>query len=501
MLESITLGRSLTDKEYKAQAAKVQYELFQAQRKLIDKKIPLLIQVAGVSGGGRGYVVNLLNEWLDNKVTHTFGFWDENDLERNHPTEWRFWRRMPGEGETAIFYDGWYALLCRDRACGKISDRTFTEKVLEYKDLERTLTCSGMALVKIWLHLDTKQFDKIERRRAKKKELRAYTPYDKRLAEHYKEHISAVEKAIELTDTANAPWTLIDASDTNYRNIAVAKAVIEAIENALSLLELREQRLAHEKKVKAKAKKTVPSERVGLLSKVDLTQTIDKEPYLKELAQLQEKVRKLSFQAYQKGISSTLLFEGWDAAGKGSTIRRLLGGLDCRITKVVPIAAPSSEEKAHHYLWRFWRHIPQNGFVTIFDRTWYGRVLVERVEKFTPVEDWTRAYAEINAFERRLTGAGNIVLKFWLQISPEEQLRRFKERQVTLRKQYKITDEDWRNRDKWPDYEAAVEEMLHRTNTEAAPWYVVPSENKMFARLFVLRAYVAALKKALKARR
>lgn len=494
MLENISMGRVISDADYKVQAPELQYQLFCAQKRCFEKKIPLLIQVAGLSGGGRGYLINTLNEWLDNKLTRTFSFWADYDFFDNWPQEWRYWQSLPGAGKTAIFYDGWYAQICRQRACGKISESEFEKRIESYKELERTLTDSGMAIVKIWLHLDKKIFNKIERRRAKAKGLRAYTPYDKELAEHYKEHVACVEKMITRSDTVNAPWTLIDASDMNYRNIAAGQTVIEAIENAIALKEIRDERIA---KAKPKVAKPI-SASASILKRVDLSATVDKATYNKELPILQEKVRKLSYEAYLKGISSTLLFEGWDAAGKGSTIRRLLAGFDSRITRVIPIAGPSREELDHHYLWRFWKNVPPKGHVAVFDRTWYGRVLVERIEKFTPVEDWERGYQEINAFERRLTDAGGIVLKFWLQISPEEQLRRFKERQVTPRKQYKITEEDWRNRDKWGAYEIAVEDMLHKTDTSYAHWNVVPSEDKRYARLFVLRAYIAALKKALK---
>ena len=237
---------------------------------------------------------------------------------------------------------------------------------------------------------------------------------------------------------------------------------------------------------------------VSTLDAIDLSSVQAPEHYQKELKRLQKEIYQLSFQAYKKGISSTLIFEGWDAAGKGGAIRRLTAGTDARITRVIPISAPSDEELAHHYLWRFWRHIPRAGFITIYDRSWYGRVLVERVEKLTPKEDWARAYAEINHFEHQLTNNGNILLKFWLHISPEEQLRRFREREAIPWKRYKITDEDWRNRDKWPEYARAADEMFLRTSTEDAPWHVVPAENKKYARLMVLRIYRDALKRALR---
>ena len=248
-----------------------------------------------------------------------------------------------------------------------------------------------------------------------------------------------------------------------------------------------------------------PVERKGFLAKIplntleviDLSKTIERDVYKKELKSLQKELQELTFEAYRKQISSTLLFEGMDAAGKGGTIRRLLGGVDARIARVIPISSPTDEELAHHYLWRFWRHIPGAGFVTIYDRSWYGRVLVERVEKLTPRTDWSRAYAEINHFEQQLVRNNNILLKFWLHISPDEELRRFREREQTPWKRHKITPEDWRNREKWDQYVTAADEMFLRTSTAYAPWRIISAEDKKYARVEVLKAWRDALRKAL----
>jgi polyphosphate kinase 2 (PPK2 family) len=213
---------------------------------------------------------------------------------------------------------------------------------------------------------------------------------------------------------------------------------------------------------------------------------------------LQARLANLSRDPRFASHSVVLVFEGMDAAGKGSTIRRVTQALDARHYRVVPVAAPSDEERAQPYLWRFWRHVPRHGHATIFDRSWYGRVLVERVEKFCAEPDWMRAYEEINSFEEQLAESGAIVVKFWMAITPDEQLRRFGERKATAHKQFKITEEDWRNRKKWPQYEKAVAEMIDRTSTDIAPWHVVASDDKLFSRIEVLRYLCERIEKGIR---
>ncbi len=234
-----------------------------------------------------------------------------------------------------------------------------------------------------------------------------------------------------------------------------------------------------------------------MLENVDLTQKLAPAEYKRELPELQDRLHLLGLEAYRQGRSMVMGFEGWDAAGKGGTIRRVAERLDPRDYIVWPIAAPEGEDKTHHYLYRFWRRLPPTGHIAIFDRTWYGRVLVERVEGFAKSEEWQRAYREINEFERGLTDFGTIVFKFWLHISPEEELRRFEARSNTPYKAWKLTPEDWRNRQKWDAYHAAVNEMLLKTSTLNAPWTVVPSEDKHFGRIFTLRTIVEKLEQEL----
>lgn len=227
---------------------------------------------------------------------------------------------------------------------------------------------------------------------------------------------------------------------------------------------------------------------LGLVRNLDLTQKLAKPKYKNQLEKWQGRLNLLSREKrFFKRHSLILVFEGSDAAGKGGVIRRITGAIDARHYEITPVAAPTEEERAQPYLWRFWRHVPRRGRIAIFDRSWYGRVLVERVEGLCPIDDWMRAYSEINDFEEQLVRNGGIVLKFWLQISRAEQLRRFKQREKIAFKTFKITKEDWRNREKWNAYEQAVCDMIDGTSTEIAPWNVIEAEDKYFARLKVLK--------------
>ena len=497
MFESAALGRACSNKEFEEKAPQLRMRLFNAQLQCIERKIPVLITVAGLVGSGRGAIINLLSEWMDSKHVQNHVFWLVTDEEKARPWPWRFWRQLPAAGQTAVFYDGWYGEAMRQRCCKDVGENEFPASMHRWQALESGLAESGMAIIKLWLHLNKKDHARALKERQENRALVHFSPSDKKIAADYDGMVSAASRAIMLTDRDNAPWSIIDAADPNFRNLSVVKAIIAGIERTIAAHDARAARLKVLESV-PEVEEDARESLVSTLDAIDLSSVQAPEHYQKELKRLQKEIYQLSFRAYKKGISSTLIFEGWDAAGKGGAIRRLTAGTDARITRVIPISAPSDEELAHHYLWRFWRHIPRAGFITIYDRSWYGRVLVERVEKLTPKEDWARAYAEINHFEHQLTNNGNILLKFWLHISPEEQLRRFREREAIPWKRYKITDEDWRNRDKWPEYARAADEMFLRTSTEDAPWHVVPAENKKYARLMVLRIYRDALKRALR---
>jgi polyphosphate kinase 2 (PPK2 family) len=231
----------------------------------------------------------------------------------------------------------------------------------------------------------------------------------------------------------------------------------------------------------------------NVLDNLDLDQRLDNARFDVKVAEQQSRLNLLQRRARQQGVSTIVVIEGWDAAGKGGAIRRVTGALDARDYQVIPIAAPTDEERAHHYLWRFWRHLSRAGRITIFDRSWYGRVLVERVESLAEESEWMRAYGEITQFEEQLVAHGILLIKFWLHISKDEQLRRFRERGRTSYKQWKITDEDWRNRARWADYTVAVNDMVARTSTRIAPWTLVEANDKNFARVKVLRTFADRL--------
>jgi len=238
-----------------------------------------------------------------------------------------------------------------------------------------------------------------------------------------------------------------------------------------------------------------------MLETVDLSRKLSEKDYKKQLPPLQARLREMEFRMYRKQTPVLCLFEGWDAAGKGGAIKRVTESLDPRGFTVTSFSAPHGDERTHHYLWRFWKALPRAGHLGLFDRSYYGRVLVERVEGFCADEEWRRAFREINEFEAHQRSFGMIVCKFWLHISPEEQLRRFKSRERDLFRSYKLTEEDWRNRAKRPKYSAAVEEMLMRTSTAAAPWTVIPAEDKLYARVAVVSRIVRAIEKDLGARK
>jgi polyphosphate:AMP phosphotransferase len=292
------------------------------------------------------------------------------------------------------------------------------------------------------------------------------------------------------TSTADAPWMVVEGSDERYRSLTIGRTILDALRRRLD----EPNRVPHRPRIPA----STPSiDGVSVIDRLDLDRKVDKQDYKDQLDELQGRLNTLTRHKKFDKLSVVAAFEGSDAAGKGGSIRRVTQALDARRYTVIPVAAPNDEEKARPYLWRFWRQLPERGRIAIFDRTWYGRVLVERVEKFCGEADWMRAYSEINDFEEQLVNNRTVVVKFWLQISSEEQLRRFKERQATPFKQHKITDEDWRNREKWDAYNQAVCDMIDRTSTELAPWKLVPANDKYFARLEVLRTLADAIEAAL----
>lgn len=497
MFESTKVGRSVSKDDFRDQQENLRTELLAAQRELKDSNVSVIILISGVEAAGKGEVVNRLNEWLDARGVQTFAFWDETDEERARPRYWRFWRTMPPRGEISILFGGWYLTPIEHRFQGHCSDAELDAELNRIVDFERMLTEDGALILKFWFHLSEanqrgrlKELSRDDRSRWK------MLPDKSKFSEQYAAFEQVAERLIRHTDQGHCPWYLVEAEDRRYRDLTVGMTLLHTIrsrlaETASAPVQPTTIRMGSPELPNS------PSAQITLLDQLDLAVTLDRDTYQQEIRRLQTEINELAWSAYNKKRSTVLVFEGVDAGGKGGAIRRITTAIDARLYRVIPVAAPTDEEKAHHYLWRFWRHIPRAGYITLYDRSWYGRVLVERVEGFATHAEWRRAYAEINRFEEQLVDSGVVLFKFWLQISDEEQLRRFKDREDTPYKRYKITDEDWRNREQWPQYKGAVNEMIARTSTRHAPWTLVEGDDKPFARIKVLKTVCDTLRDAL----
>ncbi len=491
MFEAIELGQTLSKKAFKPQEEVLRAELLQLQQRLKEARVATLIIVSGIEGAGKGEVVNQLNKWLDSRGIETHAFWDETDEELQRPQPWRYWKRLPARGDIAIMFGGWYWHALHRAANGEAGDAELDRQAMVIQALEEMLRQDGMLIIKLWFHLSLPAFQK---RMQQRREVSQYLPLAPLADEpevYYQRYLYCAERMIRHTDTMDCPWQLVEADDHYFRDLSVMTALKARIEPRLLANRVSDRRAQSHDPI------VMPPNAQTILDSVDLHQALDKETYQQQLHYYQQRLHELSWQAYCAKRSVVCLFEGWDAAGKGGVIRRITSAMDARLYRVISVAAPSDEELAHHYLWRFWRQIPRDGYMTLYDRSWYGRVLVERIEAFAEPYQWQRAYQEINEFEEQLVNHGVILLKFWLHISPEEQLTRFKARQNTAHKQHKITEEDWRNREKWQDYAQAVNDMVVRTSTGPAPWQVVAANDKSLTRVAVLKQLCSTLEKAL----
>jgi polyphosphate:AMP phosphotransferase len=493
MFELVEMEKKVDKAFYDEKIEELRTRLFSAQLEAKKLKIPVAILIAGVDGAGRGEIINLITEFMDTRFLKTYTFWAETEEERERPPFWRYWRALPAAGTTSLLFGGWYENTFLDLAFNRIDIDRFDRRMQRRVRFERSLFNNGTYLVKFWLHLSEEgQKKKVKKIYKEYPEEIAKFRINKKNVKHYKDITDAAARAIRVTDRVEAPWVLVDAYDWRNRNLNVIETLVNLYEGAI-------KRHKEESQKCTISNVNISYDYPSILDNVDLSVSISKKDYEKELEKLQMKLWGLTWQAHQKKISTIILFEGWDAAGKGGCIRRITKGIDSRLYQVIQVAAPTDEEKAHHYLWRFWRHVPRFGFVTIYDRSWYGRVLVERVENFATPEEWGRAYSEINDFEEQLTQYGKIALfKFWLHISKDEQLNRFKERESNPLKQYKITEEDWRNREKWDLYKDAVDDMVAKTSTDIAPWYIIAANDKKYARIEVLKTICEKMEKHLK---
>lgn len=492
MFESAELGHKIDKQTFKKEVPALREALLDMQYDLAEAgKFPVIILIGGVDGSGKGETANLLNEWMDPRHIHTHAFGPPTDEEIERPHMWRYWRALPPKGKIGIYFGSWYTEPIVKRAYGEIKNEGLTKALDEIVRFEKMLTDEGALVLKFWFHLSKEKqkqrFDKLE---ADPDTRWRVSDIDRKHYKMYDDFRDISEHVLRETSTAAAPWIIVEGFDANYRNLTAGKQIHDAVRRRLDHPELAPHLVSAPPILS-------PVDNLHLLTRLKLDQKLDKKQYAQKLEQLQGRLNLLTRDPRFKNISVLCVFEGSDAAGKGGGIRRITQAVDARIFGIIPIAAPTEEERAQPYLWRFWRHIPRHGRLTIFDRSWYGRVLVERVEGFCSEYDWMRAYGEINDFEEQLSRKRFVMLKFWLQISKEEQLRRFEERQNIPFKRFKITEEDWRNRDKWDAYQLAVCDMIDRTSTDYAPWTVVEANNKYFARLKVLKTLCDRIEAAL----
>lgn len=490
MFETAEVGNKMNKADYEKALPALREALLSAQRALAVSKSAVVLLVGGVEGAGKAEAVSRLLEWMDARGIETHVMGDPTDEERERPPMWRFWRTLPAKGHMGIYIGTWYTEPIVDRVFGGIGEGRFNLLMDRNVAFEYMLAKEGVLVIKVWLHLKEDALRKRLKKLASDPTKRwRVNERDWKYLKKYERFRSVSERALRRTGTGKAPWFIVEATDQRYRDLTVGRHVAAAIEG----------RLAEE--AAAPPVKLVPDRpkphRINIIRNLDLAQQLPVDAYEHRLAKGMAHINVLTRKLYDKQRSLILVFEGPDAAGKGGSIRRLTAAMDARNYQHIAISAPTDEERAHPYLWRFWRPLPRRGRVTIYDRSWYGRVLVERIEGFCSREEWERAYAEINAFEEELTEFGTIVVKFWLAISPQEQLRRFKDRQLTPYKQYKITQEDWRNRAKWEAYEAAAVDMVDRTSCENAPWVLVEAEDKNWARIKVMETVIHHLKNAL----
>ncbi len=471
---------------YDEQIEVLSRDLGRLQREARAAGIPVVVIFEGWEAAGKGTAINSLLLALDPRGFQVHTIQPPTKEERLHPPLWRFWKRLPPAGNIAIFDRSWYDRLFRPN-----SKRGREEALADVMAFEKALTESGVLLLKFFLHISKKE----QSNRFKKLKAHRATAWrvDKRDLEQnrdYRAWLKAIGQTIEATQSNSAPWQIIPANNKHLVALTVFRSL------AVALL----SRLQHATAAQG-AKDVGVTGRVtsgpSLLEDVDLTLRTDRDSYKSRLSEMQLKLRELEHRIYRERVGVVIVFEGWDAAGKGGCIRRLVSGLDPRGYEVIPIAAPTEAERQHHYLRRFWVRMPKGGHIAIFDRSWYGRVLVERVEGFCSRSDWMRAYSEICDMESSLANAGVVVLKFWLHIDQEEQLARFTARENTPEKKYKITDEDWRNREHWSDYIEVVRDLLVLTSTKHAPWTVVPANDKLSARLVVLETVAEGIEQGL----
>ena len=460
-------------------------ELNARQMSIKEKKLPVLVIFDGWGGAGKGGILGKVIKNLDPRFykTETLSVPSEDELRR--PFLYRYFVRIPEAGRFSFFDGSWMDEITKDYLRGKTDEEEYRHRLTSIKRFERQLSDNGYLVVKFFFNISkNEQKKRLSALMDDKNTKWRVSKWDLWQNKHYDKCMNVYDEYLELTNQFIAPWYFIDSKSRKWAELQVTEILVKSIDIALE----------NTGRAAAILQNTFPLVQMPKLNEIALDVSIDDEKYDKELKELQAELADLHNYIYHKKIPVVIAYEGWDAAGKGGNIKRLTSALDPRGFEVHPIASPEPAEKNRHYLWRFWKRLPKDGHIAVFDRTWYGRVMVERLEGFCSENDWQRAYNEINEFEKELTDWGAIVIKFWVQIDKDTQLKRFTDRQNTPEKQWKITDEDWRNREKWDMYEDAVNEMIQKTSTEFAPWHILESNDKHYARIKALKTVISAIK-------
>lgn len=463
-------------------------ELSKKQILLKDKKIPVVVLFEGWGASGIGTTLGKAIQNMDPRFYNVVKMNKISEDDARKPFLYRHFYQIPENGKVTFFDHGWMNEVTSQFLHHELSKKEYKERIESIQKFERTLVDNGYIVIKFFLHISKKEQEKRMKQLLKDKNTSwRVDDDDKWQNKHYEKCLDVYEDYINQTNPSYAPWYVVDATNKKISQLQVLEILMSYLDNRIEKGKQDAPLVENVFKLNDPIK----------LDEIDLSVTISDEDYKKELKKCRKKLKELHNILYRKKIPVILAYEGWDAAGKGGNIKRVTSGLDPRGYTVYPIAAPDKGELNRHYLWRFYKRLPKDGHIAVFDRTWYGRVMVERLEGLCSENDWQRAYNEMNEFEKELYNWGAIVIKFWVQIDNQTQLERFTERQNTPEKQWKITDEDWRNREKWNLYEDAITEMLEKTNTEFAPWFVLESVNKKYARIKAMKILINEIEKRL----
>jgi len=488
MFDAAELGQTVGPREFKERELELRTKLLTLQYRTHElARFPVLIDFAGVEGAGKATAINILNMWMDPRWIRTIGYQKPTPAEAARPRFWRYWRDMPSKGRIGLYLSGRYSEPLLGRVYGDIDEREFDNRLSEIIRFETMLVDDGALILKFWMHLGAAQQEE-RLRELEADPMLSYqvTKEDWTNHEHYDDFIAAAEQLVTRTNRGAASWHIVEGGNENYRHLRVGEIIAAELSRHLD----EQERKAVDKRDSGRVTKSEMPLVDTVFGALDLSLSVPKSDYKKRIKTGQARLGELGRKAQAEGQSTVLVFEGPDASGKGGAIRRTVWSLDARTYRVYQFAAPTEEERAHHYLWRFWRHLPRSGNVSVFDRSWYGRVLVERAEGFASNDEWRRAYNEINEFEHQIVDHGILLIKFWMHIDQDEQLKRFKKREKSLYKHWKLTEEDWRNREQWEAYEQYGQDIIQYTSTKKSPWILVEANNKQYARLKVLQTVI-----------